>query len=104
MPGVDFRVVREQVSMSDVLRWLRFSATSVCGDEVRGPCPVHRSTHPRSRRFSADLRGGRYQCFGCGSGGNVVDLWAAVHRTDVYHAAIALCEALGIEVPWIGRW
>jgi DNA primase len=104
MPGVDFNVVRERVSLGDVLRMLQFRATRASGDYVRGPCPVHRSTDPRSRSFSADLRLGRYNCFGCGSGGNALELWAAVHRIGVYEAAIALCEALRIEVPWINRW
>ncbi len=104
MPGVDFDLVRERASLGDVLRLLQFRAVSVRGDCLRGPCPVHRSTNPRSRSFSADLRLGRYKCFGCGSGGNALELWAAVHRTGVYEAAIALCEAMQIEVPWIKRW
>jgi DNA primase len=104
MPGVDFNVVRQQVSLGDVLRLLRFQPTSVRGDNVRGPCPVHGSMHPQSRSFSADLRLGRYQCFGCGSRGNALELWAAVHKAGVYEAAIGLCEALRIEVPWIQRW
>lgn len=104
MPGVDFNVVRERVSLNDVLRLLQFRAARARGDCLRGPCPVHGSTRPQSRSFSADLRRGRYQCFGCGSHGNAMELRAAVHRTGVYEAAIALCEALRIEVPWIKRW
>jgi len=104
MPGVDFNVVRQRISMADVLRLLQLEPTSVLGDAWRGPCPIHGSTSRRSRSFSANVRRGRYQCFRCGSRGNALELWAAVHGIGVYDAAIELCEALRIEVPWIKRW
>jgi DNA primase len=104
MPGVDFDVVRERISLGEVLRLLRFRPVIVRGDCLRGPCPVHGSTRPQSRSFSVDLRRGRYRCFGCGSHGNAMELWAAVHQIGVHEAAIALCEALRIEVPWIQCW
>jgi DNA primase len=104
MPGVDFNVARQQVSMRDVLRLLRFRPSRVRGDALRGPCPVHGSRNPRSESFSVNLGIGRYQCFVCGSQGNHMELWAAVRRIEVYEAAVELCEALGIEVPWITRW
>ena len=40
----------------------------------------------------------------CGSRGNALELWAAVRRIGVYEAAVELCEALRIEIPWIIRW
>lgn len=103
MPAVDFNVVRQQVAMADVLEQLQFRPTWVRGDARRGPCPVHGSANPRSRSFSVHLRLGRYQCFHCGSRGNALELWAAVHGMGIYEAAIGLCETLGIEVPWRRR-
>ena len=41
MPGVDFEVLRQRISMADVLRLLQFQACSRRGDQLRGPCPVH---------------------------------------------------------------
>lgn len=104
MPGVNFAIVRQQVSMEEVLRRLAFQPTSVRGDEQRGPCPVHRSSVPGSRSFSVNLRVGRYQCFRCGSHGNALELWAAVHGLGVHQAAIELCKTMGVEVPWISCW
>jgi DNA primase len=104
MPGVDFNQVRQRISMADVLRLLEFHPTSARHGAWRGPCPVHRSANLRSRSFSVDLRLGRYRCFRCGSRGNALELWAAAQGIGVYDAAIGLCEALGIEVPWIVRW
>jgi len=104
MPGVDFQTVRRNVLRADVLALLEFEPTSVRGDQWRGPCPVHGSTSPRSRSFSANLRLGRYQCFRCGSRGNALELWAAVRQISLHAAAIELCELLRKEVPWIRRW
>jgi DNA primase len=104
MPGVNFAAVREQVSMADVLRLLKFVPTSVRGDQLRGRCPVHESPRPRSPSFSVNVRLGRYHCFGCGSRGNALELWAAARSIPLHAAAIELCDALAIEVPWITRW
>jgi DNA primase len=104
MPGVNFAVVRERVTMADVLRLLHFAPPSMRGDQLRGPCPVHGSGGPRSRSFSVNVRLGRYRCFRCGSRGNAVELWAAVRQVPLPAAAIELCELLGIDVPWIKRW
>jgi len=104
MPGVDFDLVREQVPMAEVLRLVGFVPTRVRGDPMRGPCPIHGSTSRRSRSFSVNVQRGRYQCFRCGSRGNALELWAAVHQIGVYAASVELCERLGIEVPRIKRW
>jgi DNA primase len=104
MPGVNFSVVRQQVPMTAVLQRLGFEPTSVQGDQVRGPCPLHGSRGPRSRSFSVNLRLGRYHCFRCGSRGNALELWAAARKLTLPAAAIELGELLSIDVPWIQRW
>jgi hypothetical protein len=65
MPGIDFDVVRQRVSMAEVLRLLEFVPTRVRGDQMRGPCPVHGSTSGRSCSFSVNVQRSRYQCFRC---------------------------------------
>ena len=54
--GVDFQAVRSQTSMQQVLELLRFEPVETRGDQVRGACPVHGSTSPHSRSFSATPR------------------------------------------------
>ena len=103
MPGIDFDSVRHQVPITAVLQALGFQPASVRGDQQRGACPVH-GARGTSRSFSVNVRLGRYRCFGCGSRGNALELWAAARRIDVYAAATELCEIVGAEVPWKMRW
>ncbi len=102
MPGIDFRAVRELISITDVLELIGWQAFSRAGPARRGPCPVHRSRSPRSRSFAVHLQRQVYRCFGCGSSGNHLDLYAAVTRQGVYAAALDLCERLGRPGPWLG--
>ena len=104
MPGVDLRLLRERVTMREVLRLLQLEPIVRRGEQWRGPCPVHGSSNPRSRSFSVNVRLGRYHCFACGSRGHALELWSAVHGLSLYTAAVELCELLGLETPWVARW
>jgi DNA primase len=101
MPGVDFSSVRAQISLAQVLRLLDFVPTRKVADQLRGPCPVHGSRRPGSRSFSANVAKNVYHCFKCGSAGNQLDLWMAVHDVNAYRAAVDLCERLSVQVPWL---
>jgi hypothetical protein len=46
MPGIRFADVRARVTMSEVLGLISFASCETSGDQVRGPCPVHRSAKP----------------------------------------------------------
>jgi DNA primase len=99
MAGIDFSQVRQQVSLGLVLELLGFVPVARVGEQVRGPCPLHRSRSPRSRSFAAHLGRGVWHCFVCGAGGNTLDLWAQVTGQGVYAAALDLCQRLGLAVP-----
>jgi DNA primase len=103
MPGVDFNVLRQRISMADVLQLLKFEASSQRGAQLRGACPVHGSSSGRSRSFSVNVRLGRYHCFGCGSRGNALELWSAARGLGIREAALELSQLLGQEVPWSHR-
>jgi len=50
-------------------------------------CPLHRDTNPSLRLYND----GGYHCFGCGAhGGDVIDLYAALHRLTNREAIAAL--------------
>jgi DNA primase len=101
MPGVRFQEVRSRIKMAQVLTLLGFAPCKGFENQIRGPCPVHGSTSPTSRCFSANLKKNVYQCFRCGSAGNQLDLYAAATRQNLVAAAIDLCERVGCEIPWV---
>lgn len=104
MPGIDFHLLRQEITMQQVLNLIDFQPTSRVGSQLHGPCPVHGSSSPRSRSLSVNLALGRYHCHKCGSQGNPLELWAAIKQMSLYNASIDLCRALGRDVPWIERW
>jgi len=103
MPGIDFAKLRAEITMEQVLDRLGFEPVARWADQLRGPCPVHGSSRPRSRTFSVNVRTRRYYCHKCHSRGNQLELWAAVHDLPIYEAALDLCRALGRDIPWTAR-
>ena len=103
MPAIDFRAARAQVHLAEVLELLRFLPRTRHGDQVRGRCPVHDSRSPTSRSFAAHLGKHVWYCFGCGAGGNALDLWAAVTHQSLYPAVLDLYQRLARQVPWLPR-
>ena len=103
MSAIDFRAARAQVRLAEVLELIAFVPCGRLGEQVRGPCPVHRSHSARSRSFAAHLGRGVWHCFRCGAGGNVLDLWVALTRQPLHAAVIDLYTRLGREVPWLPR-
>jgi len=101
MPGIRYAEVRAAVTISEVLGLLGFVPCETSGDQVRGPCPVHRSTAPSGRSSFANRRLHIYRCFKCGSSGNQLDLYAAAADLCLFEATVRLCEQLHREVPWM---
>ena len=98
MPLVDFADLKRLAPMRDVLRLLGWAPISVQGGEQRGPCPIHRSTRPRSRSFA--VAGDGFFCHSCKANGDQVRLYATVRAVSVYEAAHQLAAALGFAVPY----
>jgi hypothetical protein len=100
-PAVDFALVREQVSMAQVLAHLGLTS-QLCGrgHQRRGPCPVHGQPTDLSPTFSVHLGKNVFRCFraDCQAQGNVLDLWAAIHKLPLYEAALHL--AATFKIPW----
>jgi DNA primase len=99
MPLIDFRCARLEVRLAWVLGLLGWRCRESRGEQVRGPCPVHRSRSPRSRSFSAHLGRGIWHGFVCGASGNALELWARVNGQELYAAVLELYRRLGREVP-----
>ena len=98
-PQVDFAFLRQQVSLGQVLAHLGLiDQLRGTGPQRRGPCPLHSHAADREQTFSVDLGKNAFRCSHaeCGAQGNVLNLWAAVHRLPMYDAALHLAETFGL--------
>ena len=99
-PKVDFAFLRQQITMEQVLGRLGLMARlHGRGLQRRGPCPLHSDPGDAEPTFSVHLGKHVFRCFhaGCGARGNVLDLWAAVHRVSLYDAALHLAETFQLR-------
>ena len=99
--GIDFAALRAQVSMEQVLSHLGcFNGLRGAGPQRRGRCPLHGSKDARHRSFSVHLVKKVFQCFHppCAAKGNVLDLWAQMHKLPLYQAALHLAQTFNLTV------
>jgi hypothetical protein len=94
---VDFAYLRQQVTMEQLLQHLGILGLfRGKAQQRRGPCPIHvdaPATMPiKKHTCSVQLGKNIFHCFQaeCAAHGNVLDLWAAVHRLPLYEAALHL--------------
>jgi DNA primase len=96
---IDYAALRAQIPMRRVLELLAFRPTQARGPQLRGRCPLPTCSSAPAPDFSVNLQRHIYQCFACGSAGNQLDLWAAVHQLALAAAAIDLCRVTQTPVP-----
>jgi len=101
MPLIDLRQARSEIRLAVVLGLLGWRGRERSGEQVRGPCPAHRSSSPGSRSLSAHLGRNVWRCFVCQAQGNALDLWARATGRPLYPAVVELYRQLGRAVPWL---
>lgn len=63
---------------------------------LRGHCPLHEDPQPS---FTVYLDSGRWWCFGCTQGGDVITLAMKMERKGYVQALIWLAQQYGIPIP-----
>jgi transposase len=99
-PRVDFAFLRQQVNLYQVLTHLDLlGQLRGSGPQRRGPCPVHSHPADREQTFLIHFGNNTFKCVkaDCAVQGNVLDLWAAIHRLPLYDAALHLAETFGLR-------
>ena len=88
---VDFKALKQTISMQMVLDHYKVQGLKRVGDELRGPCPIHKGA-TTSRHFSVSLTKNAFKCFAqsCKARGNVLDFVAAMEHCTVRDAALKL--------------
>lgn len=91
---VDFRAIKEAVSLEAVLEHYEVKNLRRRRDRLEGCCPLHRGE--REDAFQASLSKNVFHCFACDAKGNVLDFVAAMERCSIREAALKL-------QAWFGR-
>ena len=91
---VDFRAVKDTVSIRMVLEhyginWLRQNR-----DELYGRCPIHNGEGKRT--FHVNLTKNVFHCFSCGAKGGVLELVTAIEDCSIRDAALKLKQWFAI--------
>lgn len=82
--SIDFEQLRLDNSLIDVANATVKLVKS--GHEFKASCPFHNDRTPSLTLYQSG-RGWRWQCFGCGKGGDVIDWLAQLHSLPIGEAA-----------------
>ena len=99
MIQLDYRAIRRQIDIRQVLDLLHYRVITRCGHQLRGRCPLasHAGRTQRDRCFTVHLERNLFYCFLCRRGGNQLDLWVAVTQLPLRTATLDLCSRLKIQ-------
>ena len=97
-PFVDFRDIRSQITMEQVLEHYNLLGTfKRTGHILIGPCPIHKGLN--DKEFHVDLEKNVWTCFSeCQHDGNTLDFIAKVERVPIHDAALIACEMFVIPI------
>jgi DNA primase len=94
---VDFKTIKQRVSVQMVLDQYHIDWLRKNGDELRGRCPIHKGEGQST--FHVSLTKNAFQCFSCKARGNVLDLVAALERCSIREAAVKLQDWFAVSPP-----
>lgn len=88
------QAVRDAVNIVDIAG--EHTRLQKAGQRYKGTCPLHKEKTPS---FSVEPVQGLYYCFGCGQGGDAIDLHMRLSGDDFPAAIEALARRYGIPLP-----
>lgn len=94
---VDFKALRARLDFEQVLKHYGVEVKRK-GDQHHGFCPLPNHTGKRnSPSFSANLKRGIFQCFGCGAKGNTLEFAALMEKVDPQNGDALRTVALALQ-------
>jgi len=94
---VDFRKIKERVSMEDILgHYGLLKGLKRKENELVGFCPIHDGKRQKKGCFCANTAKNMWHCFSCGAGGNVLDFVIAMENVNIRQAGLLIQKWFGI--------
>ncbi|MGM0574644.1 MAG: CHC2 zinc finger domain-containing protein [Myxococcota bacterium] len=90
--------IRQRVSVVDLAVDLGARPSRPRNGKARCACIVHGGSNPTSMVLGLGVHRDGWHCFGCGAGGDVVDLHRAVTGAAFVDAVRDLATRAGVEV------
>jgi DNA primase len=100
---VNYKSLREELSFIEILHHYR-AELKERGEQWQGFCPL--ATHEGKRRspsFSANVRKGIFQCFGCGAKGNLIEFAARMEGLNPDNPSDFRKAALFLQKTFVGK-
>lgn len=101
-PVVDVQDVKAAVPIAFVLAYAGHQPTAAEGGELRYVCMFHDDSNPSLTVYRHEGAFERFKCWGCGAGGDVVDLFARLHGLDFKPALDAVAGLVPLVADWEG--
>ena len=92
IPDEIIQLVRDRVDTVDLIG--RYVSLRAAGRNHKGLCPFHQEKTPS---FTVNSDRQTFKCFGCGEGGNALDLVAKIENVSIREAAILLVDWFELE-------
>jgi DNA primase len=100
---IDFRELRKQLDFAEVLRHYGVEV-NLKGKQHHGFCPLPSHEGKRnSQSFSANVKRGIWQCFGCGGKGNVLDFAVLMEKANPENGEDVRRVAASLQAEFLGR-
>jgi DNA primase len=94
---IDFKELRAKLDFESILRHYNVEVKRK-GDQHHGYCPLsNHNGKKNSVSFSANLKRGIFQCFGCGAKGNLLEFAAMMEKVDPQNGAALRGVALELR-------
>jgi DNA primase len=94
---IDFKAVKAAITMEQLLRhYGLFDQFKRSGDNLSGPCPVHKGSN--STQFRISISKNIWNCFSeCKNGGNVLDFIAKMEDVSIHAAALKAIQWFNLD-------
>ncbi len=96
---IDFKALKEKVGIRGILGHYELieSLTERNNDELVGFCPIHDENQYNKNSFCVNTKKNVFNCFACGSHGNILDFVAQMEDVDIRQAGLLIADWFEID-------